>query len=145
MDDRVAVMRECGEYQCPSWCSRAVDEGEYQAHFSEWQLVLSNPAVHQDIHVYAQAFRSWDAEDGSAGSVELSIRGQHAVPGTLSSRDPEPGEVAQMCLDSPDLETLFGGVQDVQALADMTDHRCTWVWAWDGAEDEYNALEAEEE
>lgn len=144
--DRIEALRNCNEWQCPNWCTQPPDEGEYQGHFSEWRLVLTRPAVNQDVHVYAQAYRAWDAATSDPGGVEVSIRGEHAVPGALSSRQPEPGEVAQLFLDSPDLNDLIDGLQDVQALADMTGPSCEWMWAWDTAEAEYDALpDAEDE
>lgn len=135
---RAATMLEHPTIQCPDWCTRQVDEGDWEQHLSEWVTVLDGTEDDQKIVVVARARRDWWDGNGpearSHGWVELAFHGDNLQPGRLETDPNIKDAAACLFLSADDWAGLVDACEPLRAAAAMEGH--DWVWSYEGAEDD---------
>lgn len=143
-EGRVEQMRDFPIIQCPDWCTRQVDEGNFEQHISQWATVLDGTEDGEKVVVLARARREWWNGEGPEGEspawVELAFHGA-AAPSKYESEPEIRDAVAYVFLSGGDLAVLFDNCDPLRAMAAMEGH--DWEWAYDGAEDDADEEDAD--
>lgn len=146
--NRAALMRHLRVYACPDWCLQQDDEGDLQAHVSDWVTFI---AYAGDV-VRVRAVVGW------AGANDDRHVEWHIIPSEVAALAIDPGsrrrfashspqvideatalDGTRILLDRNDLRFLERLIADGEVLiADWVDHGdnpvCGWNWAYQGAE-----------